>query len=415
MSSLSNKKVIVSDTGMHTFVAEKLAETFAEVYYHIPESSSFPQSTKAKIGSGLNITRIYDLWKYIDKADIIMFTDLNDGELQHWLRGKGYNVFGAGRGEDIEIDRVKFLETLKDVGLPVPKTYRAEGFDDLTKYLDGKGEKYLKTSYFRGDFESYKFKGMKHLEPWLDDLRSRIGNRAKDIEILVQDPVPSESEVGYDGFSVNGQFTSNCLVGYEVKDKAYIGKVFREPPPILKTVNDKMGPVFKKLGFQGHFSSEVRITKTGKGYFIDPVCGRLPSPPGELMTELFSNYAEIVWKIAHNEVPVPKAMAPYGAQIVLVSSWHQNHELCVEFPKELSKHIKLKNHGKWSGSHYCTPNEGDGYFGGVIGWGSTPKQAMDKCESVIDEIVAEELNNDPAVFDTATAAIQAGRKFGVNL
>jgi hypothetical protein len=98
MSSLSNKKVIVSDTGMHTFVAEKLAETFAEVYYHIPESSSFPQSTKAKIGSGLNITRIYDLWKYIDKADIIMFTDLNDGELQHWLRGKGYNVFGAGRG-----------------------------------------------------------------------------------------------------------------------------------------------------------------------------------------------------------------------------------------------------------------------------------------------------------------------------
>jgi hypothetical protein len=40
---------------------------------------------------------------------------------------------------------------------------------------------------------------------------------------------------------------------------------------------------------------------------------------------------------------------------------------------------------------------------------------MDKCKSVIDEIVAEELNNDPAVFDTATAAIQAGRKFGVNL
>ncbi len=412
--SLKNKKALVWDRGLYTYLAQKLGESFGEVFYYLPQSDPYPKSLHSQIGVGLpEISRVYDFWKYVDEVDMIVFFDCYDGKLQQFLRDKGYRVFGSGLSEKIELDKVLLLQTLEDVGLPVPNTYRAEGLEDLLQYLEkSKGDKWLKASYYRGDFETVKYHGMPHFEPWLDDLRKKIGQRIKDIEILVQDPIEAACEVGYDGFCIDGEYTENCCVGYEVKDKGLVAKVFRNTPSILEHVNRKISPVFKKYGYRGHFSSEIRITEKGIPYFIDPTC-RAPSPPSELLCELYENYAEAIWDISGGVVPILKSKGVYGAELILSSPWHERNELCVEISKELIPNVKLKNHTKRSDVFYCIPNENGGIFGAVIAYGSTIKEATQKVLNVVKDIKADELDYESSTFDKAEEQYQSGERFGI--
>lgn len=413
---ISNKKVLVWDRGLYTFLAQKLGESFSRVFYFMPESSPYPNSALSQIGEGLDtIERIDDddVWKVIDKVDMVFFPDCYDGEFQLWLKSKGYKVFGGMGSEKVEMDKVFFYDYLDQVGLPVPPTYRAEGLVDLLGHLKGKGEKWLKRSYYRGDFETKKYLGAKHILPWIDMLRSKIGRRAENIEILVQDPIESVVECGYDGFNINGVCTNNCLIGYEIKDKGYVAKVFEDVPEIIQNVNDKMNPLFKKLGYQGHFSTELRITKDGKAYFIDPTI-RAPSPPSELMCEIYDNYAEAVWDVAHGKVPELLPKAKYGAEIILTSDWHEKHEMCVTFPKKLEPFIKLKNQTKRKDAYYVIPNENEGFFGAVIGYGDSVESATQKCLEAMEQIECDDIDFDAAIFDEVNEQIEAGGAFGVD-
>ena len=140
---------------------------------------------------------------------------------------------------------------------------------------------------------------------------------------------------------------------------------------------------------------------------------RMPSPPGELMIEIYSNYPQAVWEIANGKLPVLAPVAEYGAEIILTSQWHNTHELCVEFPKDVMDCVKLKNHTKRDGTHYCIPNDNGGFFGAVVATGDTIQSAMDKAMEVAESIVAEGFEYSPSVFDKAKEAIESGEKFGV--
>lgn len=410
---LSTKTALVYDRGLYLFMAEKLAETFKKVYYYMPQSEPYPCSKTAKIGTGLKVERIYEFWSYVDKADLIVFPDCYDGEMQHWLREKGYTVFGNGRGEKLEMDKVFFLETLEKAGLSVSRTYRAEGIDDLIKYLEKhEDECWLKTSYYRGDFETKKFTSMAQIMPWIDHLKTRIGRNEADIEILVQDKIESEVEVGYDGFCIDGQYTINSVTGYEIKDRGFVASVQPEPPEVVQYINDKISGVFKELGYRGHFSTEIRVTKDGEPYFIDPTC-RLPSPPSELMVELYENYAEIVWEVANGRVPVPKAKAKYGAELILTSESAEDMSLCVSVPKGIRQFVKLKNHMKEGNDYFCIPNGNAQFFGAVIALGDTAEEAMSKALEYVQQIEADDLHINDDVFKAANEQIANGKKFGV--
>ena len=414
--NLKNKSCLVWDRGLYTFLAQKLGESFKKVWYFMPESSPYPNSQLSQIGEGLDtIERIDDddVWKVIDKADMVFFPDCYDGEFQLWLKNKGHKVFGGLGSEKVEMDKVFFFDYLEQVGLPVPKTYRAEGLVDLLTHLKGvQGEKWLKRSYYRGDFETKKYRDYKHLLPWIDMLRAKIGRRAENIEILVQDPIESEIEVGYDGFCINGEFTKNGIIGYEIKDKGFLCKIFEDTPDIIQNVNDEMAPLFKNLGYQGHYSTELRITKDKKAYFIDPTI-RAPSPPSELMCEIYENYAEVVWEISNGKVPdlIPKAK--FGAEIILTSDWHEQHEMCVTFPKEIEPFVKLKNQTKKNGAYYVIPNENEGFFGAVIGYGDSLDEATGKCLEYMKQIECDDYDFDESIFEKANEQVMNGERFGV--
>ena len=410
---LSAKTAIVYDRGgLYLYCAEKLAEKFGKVMYYLADSDAYPTSQKHTIGAGLpKVKRIHDLWKHIDEADIICFFDCYDGQLQAWLRGKGHKVFGSGLGEKVEIDRVYFLETLEKLGLPCPKTYLAEGMTDLCEYLDKNDGKtlYLKNLH-RGDFESRKYTGMAQSRPFLNDLKKRLGSASDTIEVLVQDKVDSACEVGWDGYQLDGKYSENGLIGYELKDRGYCSVIADKKPDILAKIDGAFAPEFKRLGYAGNYSTEVRITKDGTPYFIDATC-RTPSPGGELQCEIYENWAEIVWHLAHEKLIEPKPRAKFGAEIVLRSSWHEDHEIHVKFPKEIAECVKLKNHTKRDGEWYCIPNGNGGYFGAVVAYADTMEEAVKKVLEYAEQIEADELELDSNVFETIQKSIAAGKKF----
>lgn len=412
--NLSNKNVLILDHGLYTYIAQKLSEKFGKVWYYVPIAEPYPKSSKSQIGAGVpGLERIYNFWKYLDQADIVVFMDIYDGDLQHFLRMQGYTVFGSGLSEKMETDKVFFKQMLHTFGLPVVPTFRAEGLDELESHLKGKTDKWLKTSYYRGDFETFHHRSMAHTTPWVDDLRARIGQRAKDIEVLVEDPIESACEIGYDGFCMNGEFPQNPAIGYEVKDEGIIEKIVPVLPSILQGVNDKLAPVFKQLGYNGCYSTEVRITKAGKPYYIDPCC-RAASPPSELLCEMYKNYAEAVWEIANYEVPKLVPEKVYGAQIILASKWHDQHELCVEVPKDLTRWVKLKNHTMRDGKYYCIPNDNAGIFGSVIAIGDSVDEVTETVMERVKELDVYQLDYEESMFDKAKEKIESGKKFGIN-
>ena len=410
-----NKKVIIYDRGLYTYFAQKLGEEYEKVYYFLPDAAAYPKSDKDDIGTGLpEIERIYDFWKYLDKVDLIVFPDCYDGNFQEWLRKQGHIVYGAGLSEELEMDKKLFYEHLEDIGLAVPFTYLADGLDEALEYLKGKEDKWLKpvSSYCRGDFETFRFVNMRQSDAWFNDLRNRLGQRCKDLQMLIQNPVKAACEIGYDGYCIDGAFPDNAMAGYEIKDRGYIGKVFPVMPKIISGINEKMEPYFEKHGYRGSFTSELRITKSGKVYFIDPTC-RVPSPPGELMTEIYSSYAEDIDLIANGEMPKMEDVAEFGAELLLYSSWYENHELCVEFPKDLDVNVKLKNHTKRGSSYYCIPNDNGGYFGAVIATGNSVKECTEKAKDVISQVVAYQLEYDSSIFDKAEEQIASGEDYGI--
>jgi len=414
--NLKDKKILIYDRGLYTFLAEKLAESFGKVYYHVPESEPFPTSIREHVGEGLDGVECVDsFWRYVNQADLIFFPDCYDGDLQDWLRRKGYKVFGSGQSEIIELDKWRFINVLKAVGLPCPETVLVTGLDALEKHLSGaKEEKWLKARYCRGDFDSKRYHGMDHLYSWINHLRSRLGASTGSIEVLVQDVVDASCEPGYDGFCVDGEYLENTLCGYEIKDTAYLGKVFEETPRKLKAVNYKMSPVFRKLGgYRGHYSTEIRIDRRGVPFFIDPTC-RAASPPTELLCEMLANYGEVVWDVAFGKIPRPRWKAKYGAQMILHSSWHEDHELHVEFPDEIRPFVKLKNAMKRDGKYYCIPNQTEGYFGGVIAFADTSDEAARLCLDRLKAIDCDGLDKDMRAFEEAKEQIKGGEKWGIS-
>ncbi len=288
-----NQTVLIHDRGVYSYRAEEFAKVFKKVMYFIPDAAAYPESTRDCIGTDLeNVERVYDFDKALKKADWIYFPDCYDGDKQMALREYGYPVFGEGLAGKLEMDKEFFYEKLEEVGLEVPYTYIADNFDDALNYLEDKQDKWIKPadSFSRGDFETHHWVNKQQSRRWINEIRYRLGIRCDDLRLLVQDAIKNcVCEPGYDGFNVLGKFVDNPLIGYEDKDTAYIGRVCPEVPKILGGVNNKMSAILKEMGCQGHWTTEVKITKAGIVYFLDPTL-RTPEPPGALFDVVYENF-----------------------------------------------------------------------------------------------------------------------------
>jgi hypothetical protein len=106
------------------------------------------------------------------------------------------------------------------------------------------------------------------------------------------------------------------------------------------------------------------------------------------MQELYKNKAEIIWQGANGAMVDPKPAGKFGVQVNIVSGsgrdgkWQQ-----IDYPKEFDRNIKLHNPCIVKGKRYIIPTDWHlAEIGGVIGWGSSLKDAAKMVQEIAKEI-----------------------------
>ena len=415
--NLKNKTVCIVDNGLFVSFARKIAPAFGRALYHKPFQNAFPTTNDLAPGRGFDELEWCEQPLLIaDDIDLWVFLDLFQSGLQVFLREHGARVWGAGIGEDMELHRWEFKEHLKSLGLPVQHCEHVFGMDELRKCLKAvKKDVYVKTSYVRGDFETFKCDNYELIEPRLDQLAYKLGVKKDAYEFIVEDAIPDAVEIGYDGFTIDGQFPEVGMMAYEVKDAGMIGvvKPYEQLADPVKLINKKLIPDFKDSQYRGFFSSEIRYTKSKEAFFIDPCC-RLGAPSNELLQELFGNWPEVIWNGAEGIITTPDVQAKFGCLAIINSEWAGKDWLNVHYPKEIDQFVKLGFSARKGKMNYVVPQPVQiTGVGCVVGTGATLKEAVDTCKERAKMIKGFQVDVNIEALDKGLAVIKEGEKFGI--
>lgn len=406
------------DNGLFISFARTLAKGFGRTLYHKTYQSAFPRTNDLAPGRGFDELEWCEQPLAIaDEIDLWVFLDLYNSGLQQYLRSKGARVWGAGAGEDMELHRWEFKQHLKELGLPVQHCEHIKGIEDLRKYLQKKKGQtvFVKTSYVRGDFETFKCDDYEIVKPRIDELAHLLGVKQDAYEFIVEDEIPDAVEIGYDGFCIDGQFPKLGMQAYEIKDAGMVGMVkpYEQLADPVKLINSKLQGDFKSSGYRGFFCSEIRYTKKKEAFFIDPCC-RLGTPSNELLQELFEGWPQVVWDGAEGILTTPKLKARFGCLAIIQSEFATRDWLSVHYPRELDEFVKLRFHVRKGKLDYVVPQViGIPDVGCVLGTGNTLAAAVKQCKERAEQIKGFQLEVKTQAIDKGLNAIKEGEKFGI--
>lgn len=417
MTDLKSKTICVVDNGLFVSFARTLAKEFGRTLYHKPFQSAFVRTNDLAPGRGFDeLEWCEQPLEIADEIDLWVVLDLYQSGLVEFLRAAGHRVWGAGRGEEMELKRWEFKQHLKELGLPVQPMEHIFGMDKLREYLKKHDDVYVKTSFVRGDFETFHHDTYALSEPRLDDLAHVLGAKKDNYEFIVETPIKDAVEVGYDGFTVDGKFPKLAMQGYEIKDCGMVAcvKPYEELSAPVKLINEKLKGDFQGYNYRGFFCSEIRYTKKKESYFIDPCC-RLGTPSNELLQELFDGWGQVVWDGAEGICTTPKMKARFGVLAMINSEWAVNDWLSVHYPrKELDEHVKLRFHVRKGERDYVVPNViGIPDVGCVLGTGETLEKAVAQCKQRAKLIKGFQVHVNIEAIDKGLEVIKQGEEFGV--
>lgn len=380
MKPLSEVHFRVVDHGIFLPIARRLSRDARKVTYWTPHEKAFP-TVKDVIGDGFeDVQRVKSIWANKDDVSCWVFPDIGFQDEQAELLSQGKIVWGARRADSLEVNRGLFLKALESTKLPVPPYEKVVGMERLKEYLRDREDQWIKISKFRGDWETLHFRDWRQDEMELDARGVKLGPWKDVITFYVFDNIDTEIEDGCDTYCVDGQFPSLVIHGVEAKDKAYLGtfQKLQDLPEEVRCVNDEFGPILDGYDYRSFFSSEVRITKDGKSYFIDPTL-RAGSPPSQVMTEMIGNYSEIIWSGANGELIDPEPKFKFGVQAMVCVKGGRRDWKTVELPNSLDQWFKAGFCSKIDG-RLCFPPDPD-EIGGDIGWlvgvGNTAQEAIE--------------------------------------
>lgn len=308
----------VADKGLFLPIARRLARDARKVTYWTPGMERAFPSVRDCLGDGYDdIELVPSLFSNLNDVDCFVFPDVGFSEEQLHLELMGFPVWGARRGDTLELNRGKFLDTIKQLGLTMPKYEKITGLTALHRHLENVTDRWIKVSKFRGDWETFHWRSAEEDFNTLDYYAVRFGPFRELVHFYVFEPIDADIEDGCDSWCVGGQFPELVIHGMENKDKAFIGAFQRygELPEELRHVNDAFALVLEEYGYRSFFSTEVRITKNNECFFIDPTC-RAGSPPSQCMTEMIANYSEIIWHGAQGVLINPESAARFGVQAI---------------------------------------------------------------------------------------------------
>lgn len=390
-TDLKDKTAMVVTHPLFASQAARLARDFKKVYLVIPwQSHSFPTQNAGRVGEGLEgVTKIDSMWgPELEESDIIIFPDIYFPAEQVRMEEMGKLVWGGRNGEEIEVWRDLCKELQEKAGLPTQPWKKIHGMKALRAHLKAHDRQHVKISKWRGTFETFFAESYDLAEVKLDEIELAMGCFKEDCDLVVEDDLPDCCEIGTDTYCIDGQYPASTIVGVEVKDLGFVGEfmAWKDIPEPVTRWNELMAPEFARYGYRGWLSNEIRIGDDQIPYCIDPTC-RSPSPPGELLQEFYTNYAEIIWQGAHGVVVDPIPAGKFGVQVIMKSSFAEKNCQPVEFDPKFANQIKLYNPAVVGGKHYVVPQEEEmSEIGAVIGWGDTLEEAIAHMKKAADTV-----------------------------
>jgi phosphoribosylamine-glycine ligase len=416
--NLKEKVAIVYDNGLFIEIAKTLSKSFKKVYYYMPWKNGFPKSNQYIVGEGIEgIERIQNFWDYVDKADIVIFPDIYDGDLQLELVKQGKLVWGGRKGEEMELYRDRMKRYMKSLGLYTTPFTVIKGLDALREYLKDHDNVWVKQNITRGDFETFHSESYQVIEPVLDELEHNLGRSKFLKEFVVEDALDDAVETGVDLYTIDGNYPSQTLAGIEVKDLGYVGKIvpYSELSPKVTDFNDKIKDALKQYGYRGFMSTEIRVTKDKPPYMVD-FCARAGSPPNELYQLMYKNLAEIIWYGACGILIDPITTKKYGIEALIHSSWADKNWQAITFPAKFRDNIKLRNAVKINGLYYAVPQSvGLPEIGAVVTEADTIEDAVEQAKEIAESIVGHYIEVKIDSIDVALEQFKKLEEFGVKI
>ena len=416
----SNLKICVVESmgGMYLPLALELSKYFAKTYYHTAYQSPFPYCAPDAVGTGYEqIEVIRNFWDKLDGIDLVIFPDIYYEDWGYILRKMGKLVWGGNQSEDIESNRNLFYDLLERLNMNNGDYKVIKGIQPLKQYLKNKTNLFVKVSYYRGQFETFHFISQAHNGVQLDEIEYNLGPLGDTIEFIVQSPIKSDSELGFDGYAVNGYTPKNFIQGIEIKNAGYLGKadnITSAPKPITE-INTKFQPALTSYKHTGFYSTEVRYnSKTNESYYIDP-CMRAGSPPSNVYLAMIDNWDEILVEGAKGHLVEPTFRAKYGCEIILKSSYVNNNYLPVSFDPAFIENVKLKGSFIKNNVYYVIPfAKVVGYeleeIGGVVTIGNDYNQVMEDALAIAAKIEAYDLRYESTAIEQALEQMQGLEK-----
>lgn len=408
--------VLFYDYGNYLPFICSIANQFKKVYYFNPNSmKDFPMLHHYAVGYRLpEIEMITDDFKVHNEIDLFIFPDLTHGGFQCHLENEGRLVWGSKCvPSKYEVERDKFKEFIKSIGLPVNPYKVVKGIKALQEYLKENKNVWVKLNKFRGLTETFNSKKEFLSRPEVNKLRSDSGLMGSEIVFVVEDTIKSEAEIGYDGFFSNEEFPDTCLYGVEIKDVAYCGKVikYEQLPKVLKDINEKMKPMLIKEKYCNTISTEVRMIDKDNGFFIDPAM-RFPSPPGEIYPNIISNLGEFMFQAALGRNIKLEFNATYGMQAIIWSQWSNNDWNNIEIPEDIKPFVKIKNLFQVDGKMGIAPPMKDlTQIGSIVATGSSIKECIKKIQEYAEKLEGIDLVVKIDQLDKAIETLAIAEKY----
>lgn len=381
MKSATETTACVVDYGTFIGLAERLSESYSKVYYYSPFEQEYEGIKTCVIGDGIKRLERMDEFlepSVLNTIDLFVFPDIGYGGLQRHLRSIGKLVWGSMGASEFELYRTRFLKLIGTLGLRVLPYKTVKGVTSLCEYLKSVERKWVKVNRLREDMETWFHLDWDHSQRELERLAIKFGGLKEHVVFVVQDEIEDASEIGYDGYTVNGKYPSVCFSGYEKKNELYLGSLLKydQVPEPVQAVNSALSKVFEEYGYCNHFASEIRAVNNDEFYFIDPTM-RMAGQTMEHQFRSCTNLPEIILHGAAGELVDPEYESRFAAEATL----HYTSGCAEDW-----KVLRVPDEARFCTSfyHFC---EGDGLFhfppgrndevGVVFGFGDTIEGALD--------------------------------------
>ena len=384
---ISDLTVLVLDRGTFFPVAKRLARDVKTCYYAMPKgeaSETFAQFCRGNFHG--DVTRISsdEIWQVKPALDLIVVPDCDDGWFQLEMESQGYPVWGSKLSSNEETKRGVWLNTAKDLGLPMPKTHIIQGLTNLKLFVaEHEGEVFhCKISRFRGDCETFKIEDPSAFRNKCDVLAMKFGPWQDKIKFYVQEPVETDIEGGCDTYFVAGKYPDKVVLGYEKKGEGYFAtwKERGDMAPEIWTPNEIIAPLLEAYGYCNLVSTEIRVTED-KSFLLDP-CLRFGSPAGEEELELYDNFTEIVYRGARGELVQPKMSAQFCGEAIISYCGDKEGWKSITVPNEVEQWVKLYACGYEYGAYHFPPSQDAECIGCAVALGDTPEEVLDKLKEI---------------------------------